>query len=166
MSDPEVTTAATSEQDSSASPEQNGDQTKLSSAGFSIWPPTQRTRDAVITRLIETLTTPSVLSKRYGTLPSDEAASAARQIEDEAYSVASDSGAPDGGDGIEILQVYSKEISKRMLETVKARPTIGSNAVDNDAAEAPPSEDRPSSSPKAEDAPETGKIETEAETDT
>ncbi|KAG4382444.1 hypothetical protein GLYMA_14G086900v4 [Glycine max] len=82
---------------------------------FSIWPPTQRTRDAVVNRLIETLSAPSVLSKRYGTLSSDESSSAARQIEDEAFSAASSS------DGIETLQVYSKEISKRMLDTVKAR---------------------------------------------
>ncbi|KAK2391771.1 hypothetical protein P8452_28787 [Trifolium repens] len=164
MSDSEITTVTTSDQDSSSAPppQQNGDQTKLNSAGFSIWPPTQRTRDAVITRLIETLTTPSVLSKRYGTLLPDEAATAARQIEDAAYSIAGDSAAPDGGDGIDILQVYSKEISKRMLETVKARPNIASNAVDNDAAEAPPADDPPSSSPTGDDASDTGKIETDA----
>ncbi|KAG5121258.1 hypothetical protein AAZX31_14G084100 [Glycine max] len=87
---------------------------------FSIWPPTQRTRDAVVNRLIETLSAPSVLSKRYGTLSSDESSSAARQIEDEAFSAAASSAAS-SSDGIETLQVYSKEISKRMLDTVKAR---------------------------------------------
>lgn len=97
---------------------------------FSIWPPTQRTRDAVVNRLIETLSAPSVLSKRYGTLSSDESSSAARQIEDEAFSVAASSAASDN-DGIEILQVYSKEISKRMLDTVKAKSTAASAAVDN-----------------------------------
>ncbi|CAJ2640932.1 MFP1 attachment factor 1-like protein [Trifolium pratense] len=164
MSDSEITTVTTSDQDSSSAPppQQNGAQTKLNSAGFSIWPPTQRTRDAVINRLIETLTTPSVLSKRYGTLLPEEAATSARQIESEAYSIAGDSAAPDGGDGIDILQVYSKEISKRMLETVKARPTTGSNAVDHDAAEAPPADDPPSSSPTGDDASDTGKIETDA----
>ncbi|XP_004501545.1 MFP1 attachment factor 1 [Cicer arietinum] len=164
MSDPEIAPEPQPEQNSASPPQQNGDQPKLIPGGFSIWPPTQRTRDAVINRLIETLTTPSVLSKRYGTLPPDEASAAARQIEDEAYSIAGDSAAPDGGDGIEILQVYSKEISKRMLETVKARPTIGSTAVDNGAVEAPPSDDPPSSSPTTEDAPDTGKIETETDT--
>ncbi|XP_042507472.1 MFP1 attachment factor 1-like [Macadamia integrifolia] len=90
---------------------------------FSIWPPTQHTREAVIKRLVETLSTPSVLSKRYGSMPPEEASSAARQIEEEAYSApslaASSNTAED--DGIEILQLYSKEISKKMLETVKAR---------------------------------------------
>ncbi|KAK2994734.1 hypothetical protein RJ640_002540 [Escallonia rubra] len=42
------------------------------SVSFSIWPPTQCTRDAVLSRLIETLSAPSVLSKRYGPVPADE----------------------------------------------------------------------------------------------
>ncbi|KAA8528487.1 hypothetical protein F0562_035842 [Nyssa sinensis] len=91
---------------------------------FSIWPPTQPTRDAVINRLIETLSTPSVLSNRYGSMPDDEASAAARRIEDEALSIASATSSTDD-DGIEILQVYSKEISKRMLEAVKSRSTSG-----------------------------------------
>ncbi|XP_059631090.1 MFP1 attachment factor 1-like [Cornus florida] len=99
---------------------------------FSIWPPTQRTRDAVINRLIETLFAPSVLSKRYGTIPHDEASTAARRIEDEAFSTASASATADD-DGVEILQVYSKEISKRMLELVKSRSASGS-AADGDTA--------------------------------
>jgi len=147
MSDPENTPAPQSEQDSSSPPPAQDQpvaaDAKLGPAGvsFSIWPPTQRTRDAVITRLIETLSSPSVLSKRYGTMSPDEASTAARQIEDEAFSVAASSAASDN-DGIEILQVYSKEISKRMLDTVKAKSTTASAAVDigtpaSDAAPAP-----------------------------
>ncbi|KNA12452.1 hypothetical protein SOVF_125830 [Spinacia oleracea] len=100
----------------------------ISGSSFSIWPPTERTRDAVINRLIETLSTPFVLSKRYGSMPSDEASSTARAIEEEAYNAAADSSiAASSGpgssidEGIEILQVYSKEISKRMLDAVKSR---------------------------------------------
>ncbi|CAL9242224.1 unnamed protein product [Arabidopsis halleri] len=85
-----------------------------------IWPPTQKTRDAVINRLIETLSTESILSKRFGTLESEEASSVAKSIEDEAYAVASAAVASDD-DGIEILKAYSKEISKRMLESVKSK---------------------------------------------
>lgn len=92
---------------------------------FSIWPPTQRTREAVLNRLVETLSTFSVLSKRYGTLPHDEASKAARLIEEEAFSAASGSGSAED-DGIEVLQVYSREISRRMLETVKNRAATGS----------------------------------------
>ena len=51
---------------------------RISTAPFLIWPPTQRTRDAVVNRLVETLSGPSVISKRYGVIPYDEAASASR----------------------------------------------------------------------------------------
>lgn len=44
----------------------------------------------------------------------------AKRIEEEAFESVGATAATDD-DGIEILQVYSKEISKRMLETVKAR---------------------------------------------
>ncbi|MDG2835061.1 hypothetical protein P7M40_24560, partial [Vibrio parahaemolyticus] len=134
MSDPENTPAPQSEQDSSSPPPAQDQpvaaDAKLGPAGvsFSIWPPTQRTRDAVITRLIETLSSPSVLSKRYGTMSPDEASASARQIEDEAFCAATAASASAAADGIETLQVYSKEISKRMLDTVKAKSTA---AVDN-----------------------------------
>lgn len=113
----------------------NEAQNKPMNISFSIWPPTQRTRDAVINRLIESLSTPSILSKRYGTIPQDEASYIARQIEVDAFAAAG-STATDTDDGIEILQVYSKEISKRMIDTVKSRsaPAAGSEA------EAKPSE--------------------------
>ncbi|OIV96376.1 hypothetical protein TanjilG_09803 [Lupinus angustifolius] len=138
MSDPENTPAAPSEPPSSAEPPKSNHDQHPSTTSFSIWPPTQRTRDAVINRLIQTLSSPSVLSKRYGTLSSDESAAAARQIEDEAFTTAS---AASEEDGIEILQVYSKEISKRMLDIVKAKANTPSSAVDNGvaASEAPPS---------------------------
>ncbi|XP_044510379.1 MFP1 attachment factor 1-like [Mangifera indica] len=107
-----------------------------SSLSFRIWPPTQRTRDAVIARLIETLTTPSLLSKRYGSLPTDEADSTARSIENEAFSSADAQAAASAEiDGIEVLQVYSKEISKRILDSVKSRAstagTVSTTALDD-----------------------------------
>ncbi|XP_068657364.1 MFP1 attachment factor 1-like [Aristolochia californica] len=113
------------------------------SFSFSIWPPSQRTRDAVVNRLVETLSAPSVLSKRYGSLPPDEAAAAARIIEDEAFAAAASrfdstraGGTPDSDDaGIEVLQFYSKEISKRMLDAVKARANASSPA---DNVQTPP----------------------------
>ncbi|CAK9154815.1 unnamed protein product [Ilex paraguariensis] len=93
---------------------------KPTSMTFNIWPPTQRTRDAIVNRLIETLSTQSVLSKRYGTLPPEEASEVAKRIEEAAFAAAGASASSDD-DGIEVLQVYSKEISKLMLETVKSR---------------------------------------------
>ncbi|KAF3675022.1 MFP1 attachment factor 1 [Capsicum chinense] len=119
------------------SPQSPESQIKPSTISFSIWPPTQRTRDAVINRLIESLSTPSILSKRYGTLPQDEASDAARRIEEEAF-VAAGSTANGNDDGIEILEVYSKEISKRMIETVKSRSAPAAESeVESKALEAP-----------------------------
>ncbi|EPS61051.1 hypothetical protein M569_13748, partial [Genlisea aurea] len=105
---------------------------KFSSVSFSIWPPTEKTRDAVRKRLIETLSSPSLLSKRYGLLPHDEAADVSKRIEEEAFESAGGSSKTDD-DGIEILHIYSKEISKRMLETVKSR-SGGSAATEGAAA--------------------------------
>ncbi|KAK4435162.1 MFP1 attachment factor 1 [Sesamum alatum] len=93
---------------------------KYSTSSFSIWPPTERTRDAVRNRLIETLSTPSILLKGYSTISREEAIDAAKRIEDEAFEAAVKAASTDD-DGMEILQVYSKEISRRMLVTVKAR---------------------------------------------
>ncbi|GMY28747.1 MFP1 attachment factor 1-like [Fagus crenata] len=107
------------------------------SLAFSIWPPTHRTREAVVSRLIETLSTESILSKRYGTLPHDEASAAARFIEEEAFGAAAASASAED-DGIEILQVYSREISRRMLDTVKNRAaSSASSAVDASAPHTP-----------------------------
>ncbi|XP_024040042.1 MFP1 attachment factor 1 isoform X2 [Citrus clementina] len=109
-------------------PQQESKKLNFSNLTFRIWPPAQRTRDAVIARLIETLTTPSVLSKRYGAMPTDEADFTARFIENDAFSVA-DAAASAEDDGIEVLQVYSKEISKRMLEAVKSRSSAAASGI-------------------------------------
>ncbi|XP_022951889.1 MFP1 attachment factor 1-like [Cucurbita moschata] len=79
---------------------------------FSIWPSTQRTRDAVISRLIETLSSPSMFSKRYGTIPADEAAFVALSIEEEAYAITNGSPAT-MDDGIDILQASTLSRSVR-----------------------------------------------------
>ncbi|QCD99008.1 MFP1 attachment factor 1-like [Vigna unguiculata] len=126
MSDTETTPDQPSVPPQTEAPPQPDPSAALS---FTIWPPTDRTRDAIVNRLIETLTTPSVLSKRYGTLSSDEASAAARQIEGDAFSAAGASVAT-SADGIETLQLYSKEISKRMLDAVKTRAPPGSAAVE------------------------------------
>jgi len=36
---------------------------------LTIWPPSQRTRDAIVRRLVQTLAAPSILSQRYGAVP-------------------------------------------------------------------------------------------------
>jgi hypothetical protein len=86
------------------------------SAGFSfsIWPPTQRTREAVVQRLVDTLAGDTILCKRYGAVP---AADAAASVEE----------------GIEALQFYSKEVSRRLLDFVKSRSAAA--AAEAEAAE-------------------------------
>ncbi|KAG1366840.1 MFP1 attachment factor 1 [Cocos nucifera] len=113
------------------------------SAAVNIWPPSQRTREAVIQRLVETLSTESILSKRYGVLSPSDASDAARRIEEEAFASASSSSSSGGSaasvdDGIETLQIYSKEISQRMLETVKAKAS--SVSMSSPVTSPPPSD--------------------------
>ncbi|WJX09504.1 RNA polymerase III-inhibiting protein maf1 [Trifolium repens] len=86
-------------------------------ASFTLWPPTQRTRDAVINRLIETLSTSSVLSKRYGTMSADESSAAARQIEDEAFSVA-DAFSSSDNDSLKILEIPSPFPTLDLVERI------------------------------------------------
>ncbi|KAL5708556.1 RNA polymerase III-inhibiting protein maf1 [Ranunculus cassubicifolius] len=128
-----TTMATTAEPSSTAEVTKKFEKMNIS---LSIWPPTQRTRDAVINRLIETLSSPSILSNRYGSLSIDEASTTAKFIEDEAFLIANNGAASAGGsnsseisvnnedDGIEILQIYSKEINKRMLEAVKSKAAV------------------------------------------
>ncbi|XVF64131.1 hypothetical protein PTKIN_Ptkin09bG0142900 [Pterospermum kingtungense] len=163
MADPESATAqdtVVSTEPHQTQAQDNIDDTtaKLNNLTLRIWPPTQRTRDAVIGRLIETLSTQSILSKRYGTMPEDEASATAKSIEEEAFLVAGESFSPED-DGIETLQLYSKEISKRMLDTVKARAAAttvvsdapsGSAEVNSNNAGAADAEEISSSSVKAE----------------
>ncbi|KAL4279689.1 hypothetical protein GQ457_03G039930 [Hibiscus cannabinus] len=133
MADPESPIAS----DSAAATQTLVDDTaaKLNNLTFKIWPPTLRTRDAVLNRLVETLSSESVLSKRYGTVPKEEASAVAKLIEEESFSVADASFSTDE-DGIDILQLYSKEISKRMLDTVKARTNAASDSDPSGPAEA------------------------------
>ncbi|KAJ6328031.1 hypothetical protein OIU77_009839 [Salix suchowensis] len=135
MSDSETTTTVSTIEPPSEDHSSAEGTKKQTSSGisFSIWPPTKRTRDAITSRLIETLSTQSVLSKRYGTIPQEQASEASLRIEEEAFSVAT-AVASSEKDGLEVLQLYSKEISKRMLETVKARAGSGVNG-DNSATE-------------------------------
>ncbi|KAG6514196.1 hypothetical protein ZIOFF_024540 [Zingiber officinale] len=58
------------------------------SLSLKIWPPTQRTRDAVI-RLVETLATESVLSKLYDLLSEEEATRGEYIVEEDPAEAAS-----------------------------------------------------------------------------
>ncbi|KAJ3685896.1 hypothetical protein LUZ61_015060 [Rhynchospora tenuis] len=98
-------------------------QTKALPNGLSIWPPMQHTREAVVRRLVETLMAPSsVLSKRFGVVPSSDAESTAQSIEEEALAAVSTDGSTESvEEGIKALQLYSKEVSERLLNFTKSR---------------------------------------------
>ncbi|XP_030454318.2 MFP1 attachment factor 1-like [Syzygium oleosum] len=87
---------------------------------FRLWPPTRTTRDAIVSRLVETLSAPSALSARYGTLPRDEAAPVARAIEQEEYAAAAAAASADD-DGADVLQAYARAIARRMLDSLQPR---------------------------------------------
>ncbi|RLN34673.1 hypothetical protein C2845_PM03G11780 [Panicum miliaceum] len=106
---------------------------------LSIWPPSQRTRDAVVRRLVQTLAAPSVLSQRYGAVPEPEAERAAAAVEAEAFAAASESAAGASPasveEGIEVLQAYSKEVSRRLLELAKSRSAAAAAPVSEASAQ-------------------------------
>ena len=122
---------------------------------LSIWPPSQRTRDAVVRRLVQTLAAPSILSERYGAVPEPEAERAAAAAEAEAFAAASKSAAAESPasveEGIEVLQAYSKEVSRRLLELAKSRSAAAASAPAEGSAKEEPEEDSSATAPATEE---------------
>lgn len=89
-----------------------------------LWPPSQSTRLMLVDKMTRNLTTPSILSRRYGVLSKKEAEEDAKQIEVVAFATASQhfEKEPDG-DGSSAVQLYAKESSRLMLEVIKRGPT-------------------------------------------
>ncbi|KAF8016578.1 hypothetical protein BT93_H1947 [Corymbia citriodora subsp. variegata] len=99
---------------------------------YRIWPPAQPTREAIVSRLVETLSSPSALSARYGALPLDEAASVARAIEREAFASTGAAASADD-DSADVFQAYALAIGRRALHAVQPRtrtaPARGSSPL-------------------------------------
>ncbi|KQK23000.1 MFP1 attachment factor 1 [Brachypodium distachyon] len=123
------------------------------SFSFSIWPPTQRTRDAVVRRLVDTLAGDTILCKRYGAVPAADADPAARAIEAEAFDAAAVTGgaAASVEEGIEALQLYSKEVSRRLLDFVKSRSAAAKAAPPSEEEAAPKAAEGEAVEPPTED---------------
>ncbi|GJS40690.1 Ran GTPase-activating protein 1 [Tanacetum coccineum] len=85
-----------------------------------LWPPSHSTRLVLVERILKNLTTPSILSRKYGLLSKEEAEEDAKQIESTAFIAASQQfdKEPDS-DGGSAVQVYARESSKLMVEVVK-----------------------------------------------
>ncbi|XP_071738248.1 RAN GTPase-activating protein 1-like [Rutidosis leptorrhynchoides] len=88
-----------------------------------LWPPSHGTRLVLVQRIVKNLTTPSILSRKYGLLGKEEAEEHAKQIESSAFDTANHyfENEPDG-DGGSAVQLYAKESSKLMVEAVKRGP--------------------------------------------
>lgn len=105
-----------------ANPAEVGDGAEIDAVSFNIWPPSQRTRDAVIRLLAGTLSSPSVLTNRHGVVPIEEASAMARLIEQKAFAVAHSDAT-----GLTVLQIYSKEINNRAIDSVESRASVVSS---------------------------------------
>uniref|UniRef100_A0A8I6YKG9 WPP domain-containing protein n=2 Tax=Hordeum vulgare subsp. vulgare TaxID=112509 RepID=A0A8I6YKG9_HORVV len=77
----------------------------------------------MVRRLVDTLAGDTLLCKRYGAVPTADAEPAVRAIEAEAFDAAVVGGgaAASVEEGIEALQLYSKDVSRRLLDFVKSR---------------------------------------------
>ncbi|XP_057732988.1 RAN GTPase-activating protein 2 [Arachis stenosperma] len=90
-----------------------------------LWPPSQNTRQTLVERMANNLTTKSVFTQRYGNLDKEEAQESAKRIEDVAFATANQhyEQEPDG-DGGSAVQLYAKECSKLLLEVLKRGPGL------------------------------------------
>eukprot|EP00252_Welwitschia_mirabilis_P002117 TRINITY_DN12032_c0_g1_i1.p1 TRINITY_DN12032_c0_g1~~TRINITY_DN12032_c0_g1_i1.p1 ORF type:complete len:114 (-),score=22.18 TRINITY_DN12032_c0_g1_i1:16-357(-) len=105
----------------------------MTEAGISlkVWPPSDRTRTAVIDRMVQTLSSPSLLSDKYGRVDPEQAHSIASEIEKEAFAASEKIESSDSG--INVLQFYSKEISRLIFEAAKNRSANKSSFQQSDA---------------------------------
>ncbi|KAG4394995.1 hypothetical protein AAZX31_20G131100 [Glycine max] len=89
-----------------------------------LWPPSQNTRQTLVERMTNNLTTKSLFTQKYGTLDKEEAEENAKRIEDVAFATANlhYEKEPDG-DGGSAVQLYAKECSKLLLDVLKRGPS-------------------------------------------
>lgn len=89
-----------------------------------LWPPSQNTRQTLVERMTNNLTTKSLFTQKYGTLDREEAEENAKKIEDVAFATANlhYEKEPDG-DGGSAVQLYAKECSKLLLDVLKRGPS-------------------------------------------
>ncbi|KAJ0238615.1 RAN GTPase-activating protein 2 [Hirschfeldia incana] len=88
-----------------------------------LWPPSLPTRQSLIERITNNLSSKSIFTDKYGTLTVDQAVENAKRIEDVAFSTANQQfeREPDG-DGASAVQLYAKQCSKLILELLKKGP--------------------------------------------
>lgn len=89
-----------------------------------LWPPSQNTRRMLVERMTNNLSTPTIFTRKYGSLTTAEATKHATQIEESAFSSANQhyEHEPDG-DGSSAVQMYARECSKLILDVLKGGST-------------------------------------------
>ncbi|KAL8143133.1 hypothetical protein V2J09_016165 [Rumex salicifolius] len=96
-----------------------------------LWPPSKSTRLMLVERITKNLTTPSLLSRKYGLLSVEEAEGNAKRIEETAFASADKLFAEElESDGCSAVQLYAKDSSKLMMEVLKKGPTTKDQEVD------------------------------------
>ncbi|KAL3828811.1 hypothetical protein ACJIZ3_017613 [Penstemon smallii] len=85
-----------------------------------LWPPSQNTRQMLVERMTNNLSTPTIFTRKYGSLTDVEALKHAKQIEETAFASATEhyEQEPDG-DGSSAVQMYARECSKLILDVLK-----------------------------------------------
>ncbi|KAJ0093611.1 hypothetical protein Patl1_25417 [Pistacia atlantica] len=93
------------------------------SFSIKLWPPSQNTRQMLVERMTNNLTSKSIFTQRYGVLTLEEAEENAKNIEDTAFTISNQhyEKEPDG-DGSSAVQLYARECSKLLLEVLKRGP--------------------------------------------
>ncbi|CAN0856652.1 RAN GTPase-activating protein 2 [Linum grandiflorum] len=88
-----------------------------------LWPPSDNTRQMLVVRVVDNLTSKSIFAEKYGSLSKEEAWENAKRIENVAFTTADQhyEKEPDG-DGGAAVQIYAKECSKLILEVLKRGP--------------------------------------------
>lgn len=88
-----------------------------------LWPPSQNTRQVLVDRMINNLSTKSLFTEKYALLSREEAEQNAKRIEDVAFATADQNyeKEPDG-DGSSAVQLYARECSKLLMEVLKKKP--------------------------------------------
>ncbi|XP_018446397.1 RAN GTPase-activating protein 2 [Raphanus sativus] len=94
-----------------------------------LWPPSLPTRQALIERMTNNLSSKTIFTDKFGSLTKDQATENAKRIEDVAFSTANlhYEREPDG-DGGSAVQLYARECSKLILEVLKKGPVAAAKA--------------------------------------
>ncbi|KAL0876479.1 hypothetical protein Bca101_026184 [Brassica carinata] len=107
-----------------------------------LWPPSLPTRQALIERISNNLSSKSIFTDKYGTLTTDQAVENAKRIEDVAFSTADQQfqREPDG-DGASAVQLYAKQCSKLILELLKSGgPAVVAKVAERETLSSSPRE--------------------------